>query len=43
MTRPVTAVCKNCGNSIEWLKGLGWTHLAAGSCTRPVPIKDSIR
>lgn len=43
MKQHMIGTCKNCGNTIEWLKGLGWTHSAAGQCTNPVPVKDSIR
>lgn len=41
--QPMVAVCKNCNSSIEWLKGLGWTHVGSSNCTNPVPKKDTIR
>jgi hypothetical protein len=42
--KPVmTAMCKNCEDKIEWLKGFGWTHPLKGKCTKPVPKKETIK
>lgn len=43
MERVFIATCKNCGLQVRWINGNGWTHFVAGTCTNPVPIKDSIR
>lgn len=43
LNKQYSAECKNCGQGINWLKGLGWTHLGASSCNNPVPKKGTIR
>lgn len=36
------ADCKTCGNQIEWLRGLGWIHVADKGCKKPIPVKGTI-